>query len=124
MAAQIATTIAAAVRQQDGEALSRALEVTGPALVAELTSGKVNLEQLCGGSLEEPYDEVLLYHFHSLIAASKGEAVDVWRRSVLQLLIQVAPRTEHIVNHQATRVRYAEHIYPSRHRFERPQTTA
>ena len=78
LAEAVAQLAAKACAQQDGESLAKALEQTSAPLLAQLTSGTLNLEQLCGGSLEEPYDEVLLYHFHSLAAAQKGEAVEAY----------------------------------------------
>ena len=70
--------VATAIARQNGDELGAALQhdLGNTALLAQLSSGRPNLEQLCGSALEEPYDEMLLEHLLSLKAAHSGDHVE------------------------------------------------
>ena len=74
-AQQVAQAVALAIRSSKGDDLARAvaIDLGNTALLAQLTSGALNLEQVCGSALEEPYDEMLYEHFNYLVFASRGE---------------------------------------------------
>jgi len=76
----VAQTVAQAVARQDGPALAAALrlDLGNTSLLGQLASGRVGLEQVCGSALSEPYDEMLLEHFHFLRAAQAGDHVQAY----------------------------------------------
>ena len=53
-------------------------DTSNAALLSQLASGAVNLPQLCGSALEEPYDEMLLMHLNALAAAQRGDDVEAY----------------------------------------------
>ena len=73
----IAQAIAVAVHGEDGEAFAAALQIDlgNTALISQLTAGKLNLASLCSAALQRPYDELLVEHLSSLVAAHKGDYV-------------------------------------------------
>eukprot|EP00967_Tisochrysis_lutea_P106220 scaffold162611_cov33-Tisochrysis_lutea.AAC.1 len=76
----VAQAVARAVESQDGPSLAVALrlDLGNTSLLAQLSSGRLGLEALCGSVLSEPYDEMLLEHFHFLRAAQAGEHVEAY----------------------------------------------
>jgi hypothetical protein len=76
----VAQSVAGAIARQDGLALAAALrfDLGNTSLLGQLSSGRVGLEAVCGSTLSEPYDEMLLEHFHFLRAAQEGDDVKAY----------------------------------------------
>eukprot|EP00962_Isochrysis_galbana_P047595 scaffold19502_cov105-Isochrysis_galbana.AAC.2 len=76
----VAQSVAGAIGRQDGPALAAALrfDMGNTSLLGQLSSGRVGLEAVCGGSLSEPYDEMLLEHFYFLRAAQEGDDIKAY----------------------------------------------
>jgi len=79
-AQQITQAVAQAIRNRDGQRLAAALQLDmgNTSLMTQLGSQSVQLEQLCGTALEEPYDEMLLEHFHFLRAVHRDDQVQAF----------------------------------------------
>ena len=79
-AQQVTQAVAQAIRTRDGPRLAAALELDmgNTSLMTQLGGQSVQLEQLCGTALEEPYDEMLLEHFQFLRAVIRDDHVQAF----------------------------------------------
>ena len=79
-AQQVTQAVAQAIRTRDGPRLAAALELDmgNTSLMTQLGGQSVQLEQLCGTALEEPYDEMLLEHFQFLRAVIREDHVQAF----------------------------------------------
>ena len=79
-AQQVTQAVAQAIRTRDGPRLAAALalDMGNMSLLTQLGGQSVQLEQLCGTALEEPYDEMLLEHFNFLRAIQRGDQLQAF----------------------------------------------
>eukprot|EP00316_Scyphosphaera_apsteinii_P012163 CAMPEP_0119340748 /NCGR_PEP_ID=MMETSP1333-20130426/100964_1 /TAXON_ID=418940 /ORGANISM="Scyphosphaera apsteinii, Strain RCC1455" /LENGTH=419 /DNA_ID=CAMNT_0007352563 /DNA_START=20 /DNA_END=1279 /DNA_ORIENTATION=- len=76
----VTQAVAQAIRDQNGKQFAHALrlDLGNLTLLTQLSSGRLNLQTICGAALEEPYDEMLLEHFEFLRATHRGEALEAY----------------------------------------------
>ena len=73
--------VAMSIQHQRGDAFAAALQqldLGNGALLAQLASGRTNLQSLCSSVLERPYDEMLAEQLPCLLATSRGEYVKAY----------------------------------------------
>uniref|UniRef100_A0A7S0JEN6 PCI domain-containing protein n=1 Tax=Calcidiscus leptoporus TaxID=127549 RepID=A0A7S0JEN6_9EUKA len=76
----VTQNVSRAISEKDGVRLASALQrdLGNRSLLEQLHHGHVDVQKACDMALEEPYDEMLLYHFYYLRETSKGDPVEAY----------------------------------------------